>query len=67
MAVFTQIQRVYDFFLKTELKRTKFGEKTGFGFGHGGGDGRDRVDRVKAFFEENPKKSTTQAAEELQV
>ena len=67
MAVFTQIQRVYEFFMKTELKRTNFGAKTGSGFGHGGGDGPDRVDRVKAFFEENPKKSTNQAAEELQV
>ena len=41
--------------------------KTGFGFGIGGGDGRDKVDRVKAYFEANPKHSTPMAAEALQV
>ena len=68
MLVLFSIQRVYDFFLKTEQKRTTFGPpKTGIGRGQGGGDGQDKIDRVKAFFEENPKKSTAQAADELQV
>ena len=62
------MQRVYNFFLKTELKRVKYGPpKTGFGFGIGGGDGRDKVDRVKAYFEANPKHSTPMAADALQV
>ena len=67
MAVFTQIQRVYDLFMKTELKRTDFGKKTGYGFGRGGGDGPDKVDRVRAHFEENPESSVRVAANELQV
>ena len=68
MAIFIHIQRVYDFFMKTELKRTTFGPpKTGFGFGIGGGDGRAKVDRVKAYFEENPESSCREAADVLQV
>ena len=66
--IFPFIQRVYDFFMKTDLKRTKFGPpKTGFGFGVGGGDGQDKVDRVRAHFEANPEDHVRPAAAALQV
>ena len=54
--------------MATTLKRTKFGpKKTGMGTGVGGGDGPEKVNRVKAFFEEHPNMSVRPAADVLGV
>ena len=61
------IQRVFDFFMKTPLNRTVFGPRksgmgSGRGRGGGDGDGGAKIERVRVYFEQNPRKASVRKA-----